>query len=41
MELVWAKDPSVMFLAKKWADEARLKSVLWKIEFENMFIAPG
>ena len=27
-ELVWAKDPSVMFLAKTWADEARLKSVL-------------
>ena len=38
-ELVWVKDPSVVFLAETWADEARLKSVLRKIEFENMFIA--
>ena len=39
-ELVRAKDPSVVFLVETWADEARLKSVLRKIEFENMFIAP-
>ena len=29
-----------MFLAKTWVDEARLKNVLRKIKFENMFIAP-
>lgn len=29
-----------MFLAKTWANEARLKNVLRKIKFENMFIAP-
>ena len=39
-EMVQAKDPSVMFLAKTWADEARLKQVLQKIQFENIFIAP-
>ena len=35
-----AKDPSVMFLAETGANEARLKNVLRKIMFENMFIAP-
>ena len=30
-EMVWAKDPSVVFLAKIWADKARLKQVLRKI----------
>ena len=39
-EMVWAKDPSVVFLAKIWADKARLKQVLQKIQFENIFIAP-
>ena len=39
-EIVWAKDPSVVFLAKIWADKARLKQVLQKIQFENIFIAP-
>ena len=29
-----------MFLAETWIDEARLKNVLRKIKFENMFIAP-
>ena len=39
-ELVRAKDPFAVFLVKTWTDEARLKSVLRKIEFENIFIAP-
>ena len=39
-ELVRAKDPFVVFLVETWVDEARLKSVLRKIEFVNMFIAP-
>ena len=39
-ELVRAKDPFAVFLVKTWTDEARLKSVLRKIEFENIFIGP-
>ena len=39
-EMVQAIDPSVMFLAETWADEARLKQVLQKIQFENIFITP-
>ena len=38
--MVQAIDPSVMFLAETWADEARLKQVLQKIQFENIFITP-
>ena len=29
--LVWAKDPYVVFIAKTWTDEARLKDVKRKI----------
>ena len=39
-EFVQAKDPSVVFIAKTWADEARLKEVKRKIQFENMFVVP-
>ena len=39
-ELVQVKDPSVMLLAETWADEARLKEVMRKIQCENMFIYP-
>ena len=39
-EMVQAKDLSVMFLAETWADEARLKDVKRKIQFENMFVSP-
>ena len=39
-KLVRAKDPSVMFLAETWEDEARLKDVMRKIQFENMFVSP-
>ena len=35
-----AKDTSVMFLTETWADEIRLKDVLRRIKFENMFITP-
>jgi len=30
-----AKDPSVVFLAETWVDEARLKDVKRKIKFET------
>ena len=39
-ELVRIKDPSVMLLAKTWADEVRLKMVMRKIQCENMFVYP-
>ena len=39
-EMVQEKDPSIVFLSKTWEDEARLKQVLRKIHFENIFIAP-
>ena len=39
-EMVQAKDLSIMFLAETWADEARLKDVKRKIQFENMFVSP-
>ncbi|KAL0014214.1 hypothetical protein SO802_001283 [Lithocarpus litseifolius] len=38
--MVRAKDPSVVFLAETWADEARLKDVKRKIQFEHMFVSP-
>ena len=35
--LIRAKDPSVVFLAETWADEARLKEIQRNIKFENLF----
>ena len=37
---MWTKDPSVVFIAKTWADEVKLKIVLRKIRCENIFSAP-
>ena len=39
-ELVWAKDPSVVFLAKTWIDEARLILIQDRLMFKHRFIAP-
>lgn len=38
--MVWAKDPSIVLLAKTWVNEARLKDVKRKIQFKNMFESP-
>ena len=35
--VIRAKDPSVVFLAETWADEARLKEVQRNIKFDNLF----
>ena len=35
--MIRAKDPSVVFIAETWADEARLKDIQRQIEFENLF----
>ena len=31
---VQSKDPFIMFLAETWLDEARLKDIKWKLEFD-------
>jgi len=38
--MVQAKDPSIVFLVETWENEARLKDVKRKIQFENMFVSP-
>ena len=35
--MIQTKDPSVVFLAETWADEARLKEVQRNIKFDNLF----
>ena len=35
-----AKDPSVMFIAETWAEEARLKLVKCRLQFDHMFCVP-
>lgn len=35
--LIRAKDPSFVFLAKTWADKARLKEIKRNLNFENLF----
>ena len=39
-DFVWAKDHSVVFLAKTWTDKARLEQVQRRIQFKNLFIVP-
>ena len=40
-DLVWPKDPSVVFIAETWTDKARLERVQRKIQFKNMFESPS
>ncbi|XP_030958962.1 uncharacterized protein LOC115980904 [Quercus lobata] len=35
--VIRAKDPSVVFIAETWADEARLQEIKRNIDFENLF----
>ena len=39
-EMVWAKDPSIVFLAETWMDEARLVFVKERLKMKNKFVAP-
>ena len=39
-DLVWAKDPSVVFLAETWTDKARLEQVQRRIQSKNLFEVP-
>ena len=38
-ELVWAKDPFVVFLAKTWVDETRIILIQDCLNFKHRFIA--
>ena len=38
--MVWAKDPSIMFIIETWTDKARLEIVQIKIQFKHMFEVP-
>ena len=40
VELVWAKDPSVVFLAETWMGEVRLILIQDRLKFKQRFIAP-
>ena len=39
-DLIWAKDPSIMFMAETWTDEARLKTIKRRLNFDHMFFVP-
>ena len=39
-EIVRAKDPSVLFIAETWVDEARLTRFQNRIKWKNKFIVP-
>ena len=38
VEIIWAKDPSVVFIAETRTNEARLDRVQWDIDFENRWV---
>ena len=38
--LIRAKDPSVVFIAETWADDARLDRTLSKINFDQKWVVP-
>jgi len=40
VDWVWAKDPSVVFLAETWIDKARLEQIKRRIQFKNLFEVP-
>ena len=40
VSLIQAKDPSVVFIAETWADEARLDRTLSKINFDQKWVVP-
>ena len=39
-EIIRAKDPSVMFIAKTLAEEAKLDTIQQNLEFENKWVVP-
>ena len=39
-DLIRAKDPSVVFIAKTWADQARLITVMCNFDYKHKWIVP-
>ena len=39
-DLTRAQDPSVLFLAETWTDEARLQKIKRNLQFDHMFFVP-
>ena len=39
-DLIWTKDPSVMFIAKTWIDEVGLDHILHNINFDHKWEVP-
>ena len=39
-DLIQAKDPSIVFIAETWADEARLITMMWSFDYEHKWIVP-
>ena len=37
-DLIQAQDPSVVFMAETWTDEARLKTIKQRLKFNHMFL---
>ena len=37
-DLIWAQDPTAMFIAETWLDEARLKSMLKNCDLDQKFV---
>ena len=40
VDFVWAKDPSIVFLAETCTDKVRLEHVQRHIQFKNLFVVP-
>ena len=40
VELIWAKDPSMVFLFKTLTDEARLEFIQNSINFDHRWVVP-
>ena len=39
-DLTRAQDPSVLFIAETWTDEARLQKIKRNLQFDHMFFVP-
>ena len=40
IEIVWAKDPSIVFLVETLTDDARLEFIQRSIDFEHRWVVP-
>ena len=40
-DIIRAKDPLIVFIAKTWVDEVRFAKVQREIDFEHKWVVPG